>query len=214
MEPDRQARVQPNIYDPWYTGGNNLAIQLVMDGMKLQPCGPGFVTGRNAILQADQLLTGGENQCAIWRGFAKRGLGFSASQGTVASINDGVQAFDMPAMCRAGLAVEPPSIAFKTVPDTAVTAGLKVSNTAAADGDQLTWTIHESAGSCSTPSDVPWVQASVVGDTSTDGATFSRVRVLFNSDGLAAGDYTANLCVTGAGTTVTVPVTMTVKPKS
>ena len=43
-------------YDPdlYGTGGNNLAYQLVIDGMKLQPCSPGFVTGRNAILAADQ----------------------------------------------------------------------------------------------------------------------------------------------------------------
>jgi hypothetical protein len=203
-----------NIYDPWYTGGNNLTSQLVMDGLKLQPCGPGFVTGRNAILQADSLLTGGENACAIWKGFAKRGLGFSASQGSVASINDGVQAFDLPPICRAGLAVEPSSIAFKTVPGTTATAGLKVRNTAAADGDELSWTIHESAGSCVTPSDVPWLQATVVGDTTTSGATSTRVRVLFNSNGLAPGAYTASLCVTGAGTTVAVPITMTVKPKS
>ena len=38
----------PNVYDGWETGGNNLATQLVLDGMKLQPCGPGFVDGRDA----------------------------------------------------------------------------------------------------------------------------------------------------------------------
>ena len=43
----------PDIYDAWTTGGNNLAIQLVTDGMKFQPCSPGFVDGRNAILAAD-----------------------------------------------------------------------------------------------------------------------------------------------------------------
>jgi hypothetical protein len=201
-----------NIYDPWYTGGNNLASQLIMDGMKLQTCSPGFVNGRDAILQADSLLTGGQNACAIWKGFAKRGLGFSAVQGSSNSITDGVQAFDLPAICRAGLAVEPSEITFKTVPDTTARAGLKVRNTAAADGDLLSWTLHESAGSCSTPSDVPWMAASAV-EASTEGATFSRVSVLLNSAGLAPGTYTANLCVTGAGTTVAVPVTMTVKPK-
>ena len=41
-----------DMYAPWNKGGNNLAIQLVTDGMKLQPCLPGFVDGRNAILQA------------------------------------------------------------------------------------------------------------------------------------------------------------------
>jgi hypothetical protein len=90
-----------NIYDPWTTGGNNLAMQLVMDGMKFQVCRPGFVDGRDAILQADVALTGGANRCEIWRGFAKRGLGFSASQGLSSSRSDGVEAFDLPASCTA-----------------------------------------------------------------------------------------------------------------
>jgi hypothetical protein len=90
-----------NIYADWWKGGNNLAMQLVMDGMKLQACSPGFVDGRDAILTADTVLTGGENQCEIWRGFAKRGLGFSASQGNTNDRTDGVQAFDLPASCTA-----------------------------------------------------------------------------------------------------------------
>ncbi|MGH9349346.1 MAG: M36 family metallopeptidase [Vicinamibacterales bacterium] len=90
-----------NVYDDWTTGGNNLALQLVMDGMKFQPCRPGFVDGRNAILQADEVLTGGANACEIWRGFAKRGLGVSANQGSSANRLDGVEAFDLPGSCTA-----------------------------------------------------------------------------------------------------------------
>jgi hypothetical protein len=90
-----------NIYGAWSTGGNNLALQLVMDGLKFQVCRPGFVDGRNAILQADVALTGGANACEIWRGFAKRGLGFGASQGLATSRTDGVAAFDLPASCTA-----------------------------------------------------------------------------------------------------------------
>ena len=90
-----------DFYGDWSTGGNNLTIQLVMDGMKFQPCLPGFVDGRNAILTADVALTGGANQCEIWRGFAKRGLGFGASQGLSSSRADGVAAFDLPASCTA-----------------------------------------------------------------------------------------------------------------
>lgn len=89
----------PNVYEPWNTGGNNLAIQLVTDGMKLQPCSPGFINGRDAILQADMNLTGGANQCLIWKAFAKRGLGVSATQGSNTSITDGTEAFDIPASC-------------------------------------------------------------------------------------------------------------------
>ena len=88
-----------NVYDPWNTGGNNLALQLVVDGMKFQPCRPGFVDGRNGILAAESALTAGVNRCEIWRGFAKRGLGWSANQGSSENRSDGVQAFDLPASC-------------------------------------------------------------------------------------------------------------------
>ncbi len=77
-------------------GGNNIALQLVIEGLKLQPCSPGFVDGRNAILAADEVLYGGANVCTIWKAFAKRGLGFSASQGSSGSRTDGIQAFDVP----------------------------------------------------------------------------------------------------------------------
>ncbi|WP_299756487.1 T9SS-dependent M36 family metallopeptidase [uncultured Pontibacter sp.] len=78
------------------TGGNNIAMQLVIDGLKLQSCRPGFIDGRDAILLADQLNYGGANQELLWKVFAKRGLGFSASQGTNTSRLDQVEAFDVP----------------------------------------------------------------------------------------------------------------------
>lgn len=84
----------PDIYNG--TGGNNIALHLVVEALKLQPCSPGFVDGRDAILLADQLLYGGENQCLIWNAFARRGLGFSANQGSSGSTTDGTQAFDTP----------------------------------------------------------------------------------------------------------------------
>ena len=89
----------PDLEASWETGGNNLATQLVMDGMKFQPCRPGFQDGRDAIVAADEALTGGKNACTIWRGFAKRGLGVSASQGSSASKTDGEEAFDLPDGC-------------------------------------------------------------------------------------------------------------------
>lgn len=82
------------------TGGNNMVLQLVIEAMKLQPCYPGFVDGRDAILQADQLLYNGFNQCLIWETFANRGLGYSASQGSSQSRSDQVEAFDLPPICQ------------------------------------------------------------------------------------------------------------------
>lgn len=88
-----------DIYADWDTAGNTRAMQYVMDGMKMQGCGPGFVAGRNGILAADAAL-GGEDSCNIWAAFARRGLGYSAIQGTT-NRDDNTEAFDVPASCEA-----------------------------------------------------------------------------------------------------------------
>lgn len=85
------------------TGGNNKAMNLVIEGLKLTACGPGFVDGRDGILAADQILYGGANKCLIWKVFAKRGVGFSANQGDSDNRNDQVEAFDLPVECTLGL---------------------------------------------------------------------------------------------------------------
>ncbi|MBK7879256.1 MAG: M36 family metallopeptidase [Saprospiraceae bacterium] len=91
-------------FDPnFYTGngGNNRALKLVTEALKIQPCSPGFVDARNAILKADTVLYNAQNACLIWKAFAKRGLGYSALQGSSASRSDGTQAFDIPPACMA-----------------------------------------------------------------------------------------------------------------
>jgi len=79
-------------------GGNNKAIQLVMDGLKLQKCSPGFVDGRDAILLADSLNNGFANHDLLWKAFARRGLGLSANQGLSSSRSDGTASWDVPAL--------------------------------------------------------------------------------------------------------------------
>ncbi|MBK6635619.1 MAG: M36 family metallopeptidase [Chitinophagaceae bacterium] len=91
--------ITPNIYTWNGAGGNVRALRLVMEGMRTQPCSPGFVDARNNILLADTTLFGGIYSCAIWRAFAKRGLGFSAQQGSVTNKNDGTPAFDLHPNC-------------------------------------------------------------------------------------------------------------------
>ena len=59
--------------------GNKLALQLVMDALKIQPANPTFIQARDAILQADVNLTGGVNRREIWAAFTRRGLGAGAS---------------------------------------------------------------------------------------------------------------------------------------
>ena len=78
------------------TGGNNKVMQIVIEGLKLQSCSPGFVAGRNAILAADNAITGGVDQCMIWEVFANRGVGLNASEGLGFSRTDQVEDFSMP----------------------------------------------------------------------------------------------------------------------
>lgn len=60
--------------------GNTLLAQLLVDGMKLQPCRPDFLAARDAIIKAAQILTGGEDdyECLLKHAFAKRGMGLDA----------------------------------------------------------------------------------------------------------------------------------------
>jgi hypothetical protein len=82
----------------WYRGdgGNNLALKLVLTGMKLQPANPSFLEARDAIIAADLALTGGANYEEIWTAFARRGFGLSANDGPSAASDIVVEAFDRP----------------------------------------------------------------------------------------------------------------------
>ncbi len=176
-----------DIYGDWTTGGNNLALQLVMDGMKLQPCFPGFVDGRDAILAADDALTGdgsdfsGENQCLIWDAFATRGLGEGADQGSSTSVSDGTQNFDLPDLCD--------------------TIGSVQSEVNICQGDTATYRIG--VGSSFTGSVT--LSASSIAPATTSFSTnpvnpapgISDLEVA-NTGSLAAGSY--NITVTGTGT--------------
>jgi extracellular elastinolytic metalloproteinase len=88
-----------DLYASWNTGGNNRALQYVIDGLKLQGCAPGFVTARNAIVAAAEALDPADS-CTIWASFARRGLGYSAVQGGTGR-TDNTEAFDTHPSCRA-----------------------------------------------------------------------------------------------------------------
>lgn len=92
--------INTTFMDASKTGANSIAMKLVMQGMKLQKCSPGFVDGRLGILKADTLLFAGKYSAAIWKAFARRGLGYSASQGNPLFgsnvLTDGIAAYDLP----------------------------------------------------------------------------------------------------------------------
>ncbi|HRB69978.1 MAG TPA: M36 family metallopeptidase, partial [Chitinophagales bacterium] len=100
-------------------GGNNKALKLVIEGLKLQKCNPGFLDSRNAILKADSILNGFANRCEIWTAFARRGMGFSALQGSADLATDQTAAFDLHPLCN----TTPSATASFTASDTTVCVG-------------------------------------------------------------------------------------------
>ena len=116
--------INPNIYNFAAGGGNAIALKLVTEGLKLQQCNPGFISGRNAILQADQNLYGGLYNCAIWEAFRRRGMGAFASEGSTGSVTDQIPDFTPP-----------------------ITLGAVVSATTIPEGSNLTYT--NSLATCS-----------------------------------------------------------------
>lgn len=99
------------------TGGNNVAMQLVMDGLKLQPCNPTFLDARDAILQADINNYGGANQCLLWEAFARRGMGFNAYDGGSSSTTIVTEDFTVPPICSADAYIEDTPYDWPGLPD-------------------------------------------------------------------------------------------------
>ncbi len=163
----------PDLYNG--TGGNNLALLLAIDGLKLQTCSPGFVDGRNAILLADQLNTGGANQCTIWQAFAKRGLGFSAEQGSSDSTTDGKEAFDLPTACLDELALT------KRADPTIAEAGRVLTYTLVA-GNYLSSTLTGVTLADSVPASTTYVAGSASDGGDALGGVVSWPAVTLNPD--------------------------------
>ncbi|MCH9650079.1 MAG: M36 family metallopeptidase [Deltaproteobacteria bacterium] len=188
----------PDVYGDWTTGGNNLAFQLVIDGMKFQPCLPGFVDGRDAILAADDALTGtgaagsGANQCSIWRAFARRGLGLNADQGSSASRADGTEDFVVPPFCE-NIGALPEAQDLCAGSDAVFNIGLGGMFTA----PPVTLTTSGEPGASTVSFDVNPVPGPLPGTTDM---------TISNTAGVAAGPYTVT--VTGTDTTPTVFDTM------
>lgn len=80
--------ISNSLFDMNSNAGNVIALKLVMEGMKLQQCNPGFISGRDAILAADEILYGGAYKCAIFEAFRRRGMGMYASEGSTDNLTD------------------------------------------------------------------------------------------------------------------------------
>ena len=126
-------------YDPDLTygnGGNNQAIQLIIDGMKLQNCNPGLLDARDAIIAADILNYNGANECLIWETFARRGLGWNAQQRNNNNRHDGVAGFESKPECITTIKMEK-NIDLEASYGQTVMANINVANHQGFDAEQL-----------------------------------------------------------------------------
>ena len=122
--------------------GAAITDNIVLNGMKFTPVRPSFLNARDGILQADQNLNGGANNCAIWTVFARHGMGVSAVG------NDGtthIAATDLPASCggTCSYSISPTGISFVAGGGNAtvsVTAGAGCAWTAVSNSSFITIT--------------------------------------------------------------------------
>jgi subtilisin-like proprotein convertase family protein len=77
--------------------GNNIAMQIVTDALKLTPIDPSFTQARDALLVADCAANGCANEESIWGGFADRGLGYGSDASLGIATRVGVrESFSLP----------------------------------------------------------------------------------------------------------------------
>lgn len=130
-----------------FAAGNERVLQLVVDGMKLDPANPTLIDGRNSILAASTASGGSpEEQDDIWRGFATRGLGYSASAVSPSS-SSVVEAFDLPNLQLGAVTVMADSPDPGTAPDPgeAITLSIELANPLAADATGTTASLNGGA---------------------------------------------------------------------
>lgn len=144
--------INPYLHNASENGGNTVALKLVTEAMKLLPCRPGFINGRDAILKADTILYNGKYNCAIWKAFAKRGMGFKASQGSTDSYLDQKTDYSRPSA----------PLVFK-----------HVDKDTAAQGETLSYTIT-SVCNCTPPNNLKIVDTLSSAVTYLSGGTYNN----------------------------------------
>ena len=79
----RQLDCAAGLYAADACPGNRRWVQMQFDSFLLMPAAPSMLDARDAMLASDMARFGGDNQQAMWRAFASRGMGINAhSAGT------------------------------------------------------------------------------------------------------------------------------------
>jgi hypothetical protein len=172
------------------TGGNNMALKLILDACKIQTCNPSFLDGRNAILRADSLNNRAANSSVIWRVFARRGMGYSANAGDRTAgtprLTGIVEAFDLP-----------PGVVNTPLATTAASRGSEMLE-AYPNPAQNQLTVRTQLGSAA-PIQVTVLDLlgkTVVAPTSVPVAKMQQSGVELNTSALASGIYVVRVVTT------------------
>ncbi len=183
-----------------FATGNDRALRLVTDGMKLAPANPNFVQARTAIVQAATVGFPGDLG-EVWTAFAKRGLG----QGAAAPASTSTTGVTESYLVADGLLISDRggwNIAGNLGgPFTPAATTLTLKNTSAA---ALTWSVNPNAA---------WLAASPASGTLAAGASIA-VTFTPQADAMPSGTHSTNVVFTNTTTNFNHPigVRLTVTP--
>ncbi|GAA0721034.1 BACON domain-containing protein [Dokdonella soli] len=111
-------------------------------------------------------------------------------------------------------AISPASLALSVVAGASTSGPFTIGNSGDA-GSTLHYTIDVAPTSCASPSAVAWLSASPTSGSVAQGAAAATITTTANAASLAAGSYSAQVCVRSddpAHALIAVPVTLTVTP--
>lgn len=172
-----------------WTIGNELTLQLVVDGLKLAPANATFLEARDGIIQADEIDTGGADYVELWTAFAKRGMGFSATSPDSSTTVGVFESFDVPPDIASGPADGILEVRVTPAPSTVMFAG---------DTNAIFVQVRDSS----------------IVTNATVSATLNGTNLVFTDDGQAPdfapldGTYTAQFVVPEGVPFITIPISV------
>jgi subtilisin-like proprotein convertase family protein len=166
--------------------GNQLVLQWVTDGMKLDPVGPTMIQARDAILAAATASGATADDIAdIWAGFATRGLGVFAqvtNAGTGANNTRVIESFLSPGDSTPTFSINDVSLAEGNAGTRMLAFTVNLANPSIGES-RITY-------------------ATADGTATSPETTFTRVGTITVNDNAAATPYPANLAVAGLSGTI------------
>jgi ELWxxDGT repeat protein len=172
--------------------GNDRAIRLVTDGMKLAPVNPNFIQSRDGIIQATLVSFPGDLG-EVWSAFAKRGAGQGATAPASSTTTGIVESYSVPD----GLQINDRSgwniAGNKGGPFAPTAKVLTLSNTS---GTAINWSVATTA---------PWLVASPSSGALAAGASVGVV-VTTQANIVAPGFHSASVVFTNTATSFGQPI--------